>query len=59
MNGLLIKEVAAMRPPTTFDGPGSVMALLQCGVSLALLLDLAAPLGPPSDELYNAELASA
>ena len=48
-----------MRTATTYDGTGSVMDLLRSGVSLSLLLDLATPYGPPSDELYIAELATA
>lgn len=44
---------------TTNDGAGSVMDLLRSGVSLSLLLDLATPYGPPSAELYVAELLTA
>jgi hypothetical protein len=55
----VIKEVAAMRTATTYDGTQTVMNLLRSGVPLALLLDLAEPLGPRSAELYAAELVAA
>lgn len=48
-----------MRTATTNDGASSVMDLLRSGVSLSLLIDLATPDGPPSAELYVAELLSA
>lgn len=48
-----------MRTATTSDGYASVMDLLRSGVSLSLLLDLATPYGPPSAELYVAELVGA
>ena len=38
---------------------GDVMDLLRRGIPLTLLLDLADPFGPRSDELYDAEGSAA
>jgi len=41
------------------SGPVSALALLEAGIPLTLLLDLALPEGPDSAQIYRSELAGA
>ena len=45
--------------PATADGPSRAVALLAAHVPLSLLLDLADPSGPCSDDLMTAEPGAA